>query len=817
VIPEAPQLTVPDKGYSPVGGARVRAVLPCGVVLETHDGLVEVTVLADGMFRIGYFPAGRPIAYESGAVDPSFVADDAEVTLDQQRNAVVLSCPDTPNTGFRCRIDLSPLRVSLEDAEGRMLAEDDPVRGMGVGSHGPNQSLVGPPMRLYKRRRPSERYYACGQRTGRLDKTNTFQIFWNIDPPLGHGPDSNNMYVSIPLLLSVDAERDGQAWGLFLDWPGRVEFDLAKTDPELADLAQEGGDLVYYLFVAASWEGVVQRFTRLTGRTPMPPLWSLGYGQSRYSYMSREELLGVAHGLRRRRIPCDAVYLDIDYMDGYRVFTWDPERFRDPADTIRRLHEMGMRLVTILDPGVKVDERYAPYRELHQSGQTIRTDDGDEYHNAVWPGLCAFPDFSAERARGWWVEKLRALTDPGVDGIWCDMNEPALFVPLRATAPPDTVQLGDDRPRFHAAVHNLYGSQMAQATRDGLVRLRPEVRPMVISRAGYAGLQRQALHWTGDNSSWWEHLSMSVPQMLNLGFSGLSWIGADIGGFADDSNGELLTRWFELGIAYPFCRNHSAKGTVAQEPWAFGEPYESAIRRLLELRMRLLPYIYALFRRCHECGDPILRPMPGFGVDLDATAASETELLLGDALLFAPITQPGTAYRYVYLPRGDWTHWWTGTNHRGPAHILAHAPLGEPAIFARANTAIPLWPVQQHVDEIDSPDLTLLVHTVADGAGHTTTLYDDAGDGYADTRGEYSRRDVTVSPGATLLVTLGPVEGSLRLERTIHLDIRGLAVSERAIRASIPDAQVRTHEDGVIVGFTDRPETVRIELDTATR
>src|ERR687896_47222 len=303
------------------------------------------------------------------------------------------------------------------------------------------------------------------------------------------------------------------------------------------------------------------------GRPRMPPLWALWNQQSRWSYMTADELRSVAAKFRARRIPCDVLYLDIDHMDGYRVFTWDRERFPDPAGLIASLREDGFRVVVITDPGVKVDEAYPLYVEGRERGYFCLTRDGEELQNVVWPGVCVFPDFTDPAVREWWGSWHEGLVDAGVAGVWCDMNEPALFVPWHATMPEDAVHPGSGRARLHGEVHNAYGSYMAQAAREGLARLRPDVRPFVISRAGYAGLQRYALQWTGDNSSWWEHLWMSMPQLQNLGLSGIAWAGVDIGGFFDDCDGELLARWTEFGVFQPFCRNHTAIGTRRQEPW----------------------------------------------------------------------------------------------------------------------------------------------------------------------------------------------------------------------------------------------------------
>ena len=593
-----------------------------------------------------------------------------------------------------------------------------------------------------KLRPEGERYFGCGERTAGLEKTGTRQIFWNVDPPAGHTASFNNLYTSIPFVLCL---HEGRAHGVFYDHPGRVELDLAKADPGRVTVSASD-ELAVYLVRGPTPADVLERYTALTGRTPMPPLWALGNQQSRWSYMDADEVRALALEFRARSIPCDVIYLDIDHMDGYRVFTWDSERFPDPAGLIAELRSQGFRVVTITDPGVKVDEAYPVYVEGRERGFFCLTNDGDEYRNVVWPGLCAFPDFTNPAAREWWGDLHRGLVDAGVAGVWCDMNEPAMFVPLQSTMPEDCVHPGGGRPRLHRDVHNAYGSDMAQAAREGLGRLRPDARPFVISRAGYAGLQRHALQWTGDNSSWWEHLWMSMPQLQNLGLSGIAWAGVDVGGFFGDCTGELLARWTEFGAFQPFCRNHSAMDTARQEPWAFGEPWESICRSMLELRMRLLPYLYTAFDACHRTGAPVLRPMLFSYPDDPVTYTADDQFTVGDALLVAPITRPGIEHRHVYLPAGSWSHWWTGEVIEGPAHILAHAPLGQPALYARCDTPIPMWPVLQHTGEV--PDS--LTWRVFPGSGSGSgSLYEDAGDGY----GPSCRRTAHVERGTRFVLS----------------------------------------------------------------
>jgi len=602
-----------------------------------------------------------------------------------------------------------------------------------------------------KLRPEGERYFACGERTAGLEKTGTRQVFWNVDPPAGHTASFNNLYTSIPFVLCL---HEGRAHGVFYDHPGRIELDLAKADPGRVTV-EASDDLKVYVLLGPTPAAVLERYTALTGRTPMPPLWALGNQQSRWSYMDADEVRSIAAEFRARSIPCDVVYLDIDHMDGYRVFTWSDERFPDPAGLIASLREDGFRVVTITDPGVKVDESYDVYVTGRDGGFFCLTADGEEYQNVVWPGMCAFPDFTNPAVREWWGAQHSVLTDAGVAGVWCDMNEPAMFVPRQSTMPEDVVHPGGGRARTHAEVHNAYGSLMAEAARGGLARLRPDARPFVISRAGYAGLQQHALQWTGDNSSWWEHLWMSMPQLQNLGLSGIAWSGVDVGGFFGDCDGELLARWTEFGIFQPFCRNHSAMGTARQEPWAFGEPWESLCRAMLELRMQLVPYLYTAFEECHRTGAPILRPLLFDHPDDPVTYTADDEFLLGSSILVAPITRPGIEHRYVYLPAGSWAHWWTGEVIEGPAHILAHAPLGQPAVYVRSNTPLPLYPALQHTGEV--PDSLTWRVFVGGSASGSSSLYEDAGDGY----GPSCRRTAHVErDGELVRFTLSGREGS---------------------------------------------------------
>ncbi len=800
-------VSVPPAGYQACGAATSIERAASKVSLRAGSATVEVTALAPDLFRIGMFPHGRPACYSSEAVvarkweagPVDIFEEDGEITL---------------ATSFAsARIALDPVSISFCDTTGRVFAADDPAFGMGWFTESDGAPIVelanaagtlGTPVRVYKCHMAREHYFGCGERTGELDKTGSHQLFWNVDPPRGHTALQNNLYVSIPFTLAL---ADGQAWGLFLDNPTRVEFDLAHEDPRRSWFEASNGNLVYYVFCGPTPQDVLARYTELTGHTPLPPLWALGNGQSRFSYETAQEVRQLAHAFREHDIPCDTLYLDIDCLDGYRVFTWDREHFPDPAGLFAELRELGFHVVSIVDAGVKVDEQYAVYREGRARDLYCKTAQGDDYQNAVWPGMCVFPDFTNPQTRAWWGEQHRTLLDAGIAGIWTDMNEPALFIPANSTMPSNVVHPGGDTVRLHVQVHNAYGSLMVQAVREGLLGLQPEQRPFVISRSGYAGVQRHALLWTGDNSSTWEHLTMSMAQLQNLGLSGVGWAGVDIGGFYGDAGGELLARWTEFGIFQPFCRNHSEKQTRHQEPWVFGEPYTSICRAMLKLRQRLLPYLYTLFEECHRTGAPLLRPLFWAYPADTATYTMGDEFLCGDVLLVAPITRPGTEYRHVYLPVGNWFHFWTGEHVEGPAHILAHAPLGQPAIYARANTALPLAPAMNYVGQQATDSLTFLLYP-SEGSGQAT-LYEDAGDGYAQEDGSYARRTITCE-GADghIHVRLGEQEGTFVPERRyIRLELREIASNPKSISGT---------EDPVIWYYDPEQRRVLIDLNAGS-
>jgi len=586
-------------------------------------------------------------------------------------------------------------------------------------------------LRLKKALRPGEQLYGFGQRSGRLERRGRKFSHWTIDPDFGHGRHQDNLYQAQPLFMAL---KDGVAWGLYLNGSYYSQLDAGASQADTLELIAHGGELDYYLFSGPTPRAIVEQLTRLTGRPLLPPLWSLGYHQSRWSYGSETEVKAIVEGFKERDIPLDVVHFDIDYMRGYRDFTWDSRRFPDPKGLVSALGEQGVRVVTIIDPGVKAElgQGYRAADDGAAQGVFLTNPDGSLLEAYCWPDAAFFPDFTRASVRRWWGERHReSHIETGVAGIWNDMNEPATFdrpfstglskqKPLPLATPHGE---GEERTT-HAEVHNLYGHLMGRATFEGLRSQRPEQRPWVLTRSAFVGTQAYAAAWMGDNSSWWEHLELSLHQLPSMGLSGQPFVGVDIGGFFEAPSPELYARWIELGTFYPFMRTHTCAGTPPQEPWSFGPEVEAIARQAIRLRYRLLPYFYTLAHEAHRDGTPWLRPLLyDFPHDLEAVA-SDDQLMIGPHLLLAPVYQPGRTHRQVYLPEGAWYDFWTGATYSAGHHLVA-APLGRPPLFVRGGAALPLGNVRGST----MLPLSELSWRLYPGVGEWTIL-EDAGDGW---------------------------------------------------------------------------------------
>ncbi len=568
--------------------------------------------------------------------------------------------------------------------------------------------------------------YGLGDKTGCLNKRHYEYENWNSDIPDPHEDSFKSLYKSIPFFITL---KEKGVYGIFFDNTYRSYFNFGKENDGYYCFGSENGNLDYYFIGGCSMPDVVGGYTYLTGRMPLPQKWTLGYHQSRWGYDSEETFRSIAANLREYRIPCDAIHFDIDYMERYKVFTWDTTRFADPGILLDDLKRQGIKAVTIVDPGVKVEKDYPMYEEGIENDYYAKTPDGETYVNAVWPGDAVYPDFGKPSVRKWWGGHLDFYVNLGVAGIWNDMNEPASF---NGPLPDDIVFTDEDRPSTHAKLHNVYGHNMAKATYEGWKSLTGK-RPFVITRACYAGSQKYTTAWTGDNQSLWTHLRMAIPQQCNLGLSGMAFVGTDIGGFGADTTPELMARWVQVGCFSPLFRNHCAKGSMNQEPWLFGEEVLSIYRKYVELRYSLLPYFYDLCRVCEQTGLPIIRPLVLHYENDKNVRNMNDEFLVGESLLVAPVVDQGVTKRLVYLPQGDWYDYWTGSKYQGNAYYPIDAPLDTCPIFVKAGSVIPKAPAQMYVGEVSDPELIL---EVWQGKG-SYLHYRDNGEDFAYRSGAY--------------------------------------------------------------------------------
>lgn len=723
--------------------------------IVTDQGDLAITCVTAAIIQLAFTPIAAPPHLTWSLVDDLATLPAPPVTVTQQSDLLTLH-----TTEMAIAITLGDLHITAQRADGSVILADAPPGGLALEESG----QLGWQLAL----EPGERIFGGGQRTGGLNQRGRRITHWCADPLPNHSSATDMLYQSVPFLVGL---REGRAQGIFVDTTWRTVFDIGVRDPNALQITTTGPDFVLYLCAGPDLAAVMAQYTSLTGRMPLPPRWSLGNQQSRWSYMSAPEVMEVARGFREQDIPCDAIYLDIDYMRGYRDFTWDADRFPDPAGLVRELGDLGFRVVPIIDPGVKVDPDYATYREGGERGYFARNPDGTPFAGWVWPGSSVWADFARAEVRDWWAEQHRSLLELGVAGIWDDMNEPSqagmsapleVEVPFGATLPLDA-QFGPlNAPISHAAFHNAYGLAMTQATRLAQERYRPDARPFVLTRAATAGTQRFAIVWNGDNTSMWEHVRLAISMNLGLGLSGFPVTGSDIGGFWQDCAPELLVRFTQVGAFLPFCRNHSSQGTRRQEPWAFCEPYTSACRAALQQRYRLLPLLVTLAHVAHATGAPIMRPLAWIAPTDPASVACDDQFLLGNDLLIAPVIEPAAQTRLVTLPPGDWFAWETGAIHHGPALLTQSVALATIPIFSRAGSIVPVQGDAPTVDTPPTEPLTLEIFLSQPGQRAELRLWDDDDHPQAQQRGTYLELLASaVWTGDTITVRLEHVGGTM--------------------------------------------------------
>ncbi|MEK6155216.1 glycoside hydrolase family 31 protein [Flavobacteriaceae bacterium 3-367] len=693
----------------------------------TQNGVIlQITVLRDSVVRFRYAT--------QNVFEPDF---SYAISEEASRGYNHLETKETKTeylveTGkLRVLVDKKTLRIQISDLEGNIINEDE------LGFHWEeNYEYGGNTVKMSKITQSAESFYGMGDKATHTNLKGKRVNNWVTDQ-YAYGKDQDPLYKAVPFFIGL---HSGKAYGVFFDNTFRSYFDFAHERRNTTSFWADGGEMNYYFFYGPEMSQVVTSYTDLTGTPELPPLWALGYHQSKWSYYPESRVKEIAKTFRDLKIPCDAIYLDIDYMDGFRCFTWDKDKFPDPKRMIDELYKDGMKTVAMIDPGIKVDKDYWVYQEAMEKDYFCKRADGPYMHGKVWPGECNFPDFTNPEVREWWAGLYKEMmADIGVHAVWNDMNEPAVMEVPSKTAPLDMRHDYDGHPCSHRKAHNIYGMQMVRATYDGVKKYVYPKRPFVITRAAYAGAQRFSSTWTGDNVATWEHLWIANVQVQRMCMSGMSFVGSDIGGFAEQPNGELFARWIQLGIFHPFCRVHSSGDHGDQEPWSFGTEVTDIVRKFIELRYQLLPYLYTMFWKYISEDKPMLQSLVYYDQEDTQTHFRTDEFIFGEQILVCPIQEPNAQGRRMYIPKGKWYNFWTEEIVNGGKEKWVVADLDKIPIFIKEGAIIPKYPVQQYVGEKEIKALQLDVYFKK--GTEKSTVYEDGQDGYDYKKGRYSLRN----------------------------------------------------------------------------
>ncbi len=741
--------------------------------------IIRIEPITPQIIRVRY---GSELYFQEDftyALDPKFKKDPGTVNFNDGPDVIEIS-----TTAVKCRINKADFLVTFLDLDDNVINKDE------KGFHYEDDDDTGNDIvQMSKQVYPSEVYYGLGDKPSELNlKGKRFQN-WGTDC-YGYDYGWDPLYKNIPFYYGL---HKGIGYGIFFDNTFRTFFDFGNERNAATSFWAHGGEMNYYFIAGPELLDVNKRYAQLTGVADMPALWSLGFQQCKWSYYPESQVRDITTKMREMRVPCDAIYLDIDYMDGFRCFTWDKERFPEPKKMIDDLRDQGFKTMVIIDPGIKKDHDYPVFKEALEKGYFCKRLDGPYAEGKVWPGDCYFPDFTKPEVRDWWADLYKGLIDDlGVAGVWNDMNEPALFEVESKTMPDDVMFDYDGHITSHRKAHNVYGMQMARSTYDGVKKHGNNKRGLIITRSGYSGLQRYSSVWTGDNIATWQHVWLANIQCQRLAVSGVSFAGSDIGGFIGHPTPDMFVRWIQLAIFHPFCRVHSSQDDGDQEPWSFGEEALDLFREAIELRYRMLPYHYTAFYQHHSTGVPILRPLSFYDQHDVDTHNRDHEFLCGDHILTSSISKEMAQSKEVYLPQGKWYNYWTDKLENGGQTTTFPLTKSTYPVFIKEGAIIPLYPVQQYVGEKEIEEITLSVYYK--NGTEVSNFYEDAHNGYEYQTGAFRYATYTLEGGDGFLKITQSVEGDYQPSYDrVKLDLHG--VPAEGLRVKVDGAVI----DGVVV------------------
>ncbi len=693
---------------------------PTGVTGQSETGHFSLSIYRDEIIRV---QVSRFDEFESNPYSVIQEAEDSDFSFEKFDTHLLLQ-----TFKIKVKIHLDEFRLQFFDRNDQLINSDDPLA----------VSWIGTEVSAYKEVQEGERFLGLGEKTGNLDRSGRAYTNWNTDY-FAYGVGDDPLYMSIPFYLGTHARG---SYGIFMDNTHKSVFNFGASTNRFIYFSAEDGDMDYYFIHDDSVSQIISAYTWLTGRMQMPPKWALGFQQCRYSYYPDTEVYAVAQGFRDKKMPADVIYLDIHHMEAYKVFTFDGEKFSDPKAMISRLKEKGFKVVVIMDPGIKTQVGYLPYDEGLDQDLFVKYPDGKVYEAQVWPGWCAFPDFTKAETRSWWAEKMAFYTEAGVDGFWTDMNEPASWGQFT----PNLIEFDyEGESASHRKARNIYGMQMARSAQEGSIAQNPDQRPFVLTRSGFAGIQRYAAAWTGDNVASEEHMLAGIRLVNSLGMSGVAFAGYDVGGFAGEASKGLFARWMSIGAFAPFYRAHSMINTNDSEPWAFGEEVEEISRNYMKLRYRLIPTIYSKFYDRSLNGLPIAESLAvQFSSDQKIyDSAYQNEYLFCDVFLVAPVESYKEITK-VYLPQGEWYYLYSDEKHNGKSTIYQDCPINYLPVYVKAGSIFTQQSEVQNTEE--QHDGLLRVHVYQGDEGSKYLHYEDAGDGFGYRSAEFFKRMIEFDP-----------------------------------------------------------------------
>lgn len=700
--------------------------IPGGIEGKTTTAVFDIHAYSENIIRVR-------VSMEKNLNDFSYALQSQEIPdfngfqVTENRNRIIIS-----TSAIFIEIEKDPsFRVIFKNQQGETINEDFPGEGFGT-------TFLGDKVTVYKKLMEGERFVGLGEVLGNLDKRGMGFTLNNTDT-WKYGDPRLPMYVSVPFYIGIHQQ---QVYGIFFNNAWKTFFNFGLSTPDFSSFSADGGDADYFFFYDHSVGKIIEHYTSITGRMPLPPLWSLGYHQSRCSYYPQENVEILAETFRRKNIPVDCIVLDADYLHEYEPFRINKNRFPDLPGLAADLKKMNIEITASVNPGIKIDSTYEAYHDGLSKDIFVKYSNGSLFVSDIAPNTNHFPDFTNPKAREWWIEKMKFLPENGIHGYWNDMNEPA----VGGSYLPDNLLFDFDGKKANALeAKNVFGMQMARSSYESALKYGEGRRPFILTRSGFAGVQRYSAVWTGDNTASDEFLLGGVLLNNQMGLSGISFVGPDIGGYIGDGTKELFTRWMQVGVFSPFMRNHKGFFTTANEPWAFGEETEAISKAWIGFRYRLVPYLYSAFYETSLTGMPVARSLC-----LDYPFENKVydnlfqyEFLFGDALLIIPVTS-AEKIKKIWLPGGDWYDIYTDELLTGDKEWLQEVPVYQIPVYVKTSAIIPLQTLVQSTK--DKPADTLFILFFNGKEKNSLVYYEDAGDGFDYQKGDFCKRIFEFDP-----------------------------------------------------------------------